>query len=167
MKRTFLILSAVFALAALAVFAAACGDDDDGGGQRTIGNLSFNDHGTADAKGKDELELEADSFYFGPTFVRANAGQKLELEIENESGDLHNISIQSLGIDTDIPAKGKVTVEVTFPDSGVALFFCKYHAGSGMRGELLVGDAAPAAVQAASGTGESSASNSGGTGFGY
>jgi plastocyanin len=165
MKRS-LVLPVVIALCALTLFAAACGDDDDGGGQRTIGNLAFNDHGTSDAKGKDELEFEADSFYFSPTFVRGNAAQKLKLEIENESGDLHNLSIESLGIDTDIPARGKVTVEVTFPDSGVALFFCKYHANSGMRGELLVGDASPAAVQA-SGVGNTTTASGAGNGYGY
>ena len=54
--------------------------------------------------------------------------------------------MKSLGIDKDVPAKGKIDIEVTFPASGVALFTCKYHAAQGMSGELLVGDASPQAA---------------------
>lgn len=163
-----LLMSGMFGVAAvvLGVLAAACGDDDDGG-PRTIGDLTFNDHGTTDARGKGELELEADSFYFGPTFIRGNAGEKLRLVIENESDALHNISIESLGIDADIPAEGRITVEVTFPSSGVALFVCKYHAQGGMRGELLTGEASPAAVQAAGGPNGGGTESGGNNGAGY
>jgi plastocyanin len=136
---------------ALLIGAAACGDDDDGGGTRQVGSLSFNDHGTTDVSGKTEIAFEADSFYFEPTFLKGTAGQKVVLEIENESDTLHNISASSLGVDTDIPAKGKVQVELTFPASGALLFVCKYHAGQGMRGELLTGDAQPQDLAQAAG----------------
>lgn len=147
-------------LAALMVgallFAACGGDDDDatpkaasGGGTKKLGNISFEDHGTTDAKGKAEIDLEADSFYFAPTFIRGNPGQQIKLNVENESSAKHNISITDAKIDTDVAAKAKASVTVTFPASGVLLFFCKYHADSGMNGELLSGNAEPQAVQVA------------------
>jgi plastocyanin len=112
----------------------------------TLGNLTFSDHGTKDVKGQAKLDLEADNYYFEPTFLRGTPGQKLKLEIENESSTLHNFSISEQHVDVNIPRKGKVVVEVTFPSSGVVRFFCKFHVSRGMNGELLTGDAKPQAV---------------------
>jgi plastocyanin len=136
---------AALGVVSLAAVTAGCGGDD-GGKARTLGARTFSDHGTKDLKGKTEASLEVDSNYFGPTFLSGGPGQKLRLHIENESGALHNFSMRSLGIDQDIPAKGKLEIEVTFPATGVALFFCKYHTAGGMNGELLAGAAAPQAA---------------------
>jgi YVTN family beta-propeller protein len=111
-----------------------------------LGELTFADHGTKDVKGQTELELEADDYYFAPTFLRGTPGQTLTLEIENESGTLHNLSIPALHLDKDIPPKGKVHVQVTMPQSGAVHFFCKFHTAMGMNGELLAGDATPQPV---------------------
>jgi plastocyanin len=108
-----------------------------------LGSLTFSDHGTKDAKGQTEVEVEADDYYFKPTFLRGVPGQKLRLEVENESGALHNISITGQRIDKDISPKGKVEVDVVFPASGVVHFHCKFHSALGMNGQLLAGDAAP------------------------
>src|SRR5262245_3971167 len=117
----------------------------------TLGALTFADHGTKDVKGQAELELEADDYYFAPTFLRGEPGQKLTLEIENESGTLHNISLPEQHIDRDIPPKGKVKVEVTIPPSGALHCFCTFHGALGMNGELLAGDATPQPISHASG----------------
>jgi plastocyanin len=112
----------------------------------TLGDLTFSDHGTKDLKGQAELDLEADNYYFEPTFLRGTPGQKIKVQIKNDSGTLHNFSIPEQQIDVDIPRKGKVVVEVTFPSSGVVRFSCKYHSSRGMNGELLTGDAKPQTV---------------------
>jgi plastocyanin len=112
----------------------------------TVGGLKISDHGTKDVKSESELDLEADDYYFAPTFLRGTAGHKLKLEIENESSTLHNFSISEQRIDMDIPPKGKVMVEVVFPSSGVVRFFCKFHSALGMNGMLLTGDAKPQAI---------------------
>ncbi|MER3420094.1 MAG: hypothetical protein C4290_06020 [Chloroflexota bacterium] len=130
----------LWALAA-ALVVGACGSKE--ANVLRLGNVTFADHGTQSVRGKTALELEADSNYFKPTFLRGDAGQQLTLTIENESGVLHNFSIAGQRIDVDIPAKGKVQVTVTFPAMGAARFFCKYHADQGMNGELLVGDTTP------------------------
>lgn len=110
---------------------------------RKLGAATFNDHGTKDASGQARIELEADNYYFSPTFVRGKPGQKLTLTIKNESGTTHNFSATAAGVATDIPAHGSVEIAVTLPPSGVLAFFCKYHSGQGMNGELLVGSASP------------------------
>jgi len=109
----------------------------------TIGGVSYANHGTKDVRNLSKLELEADDYYFSPTFLRGRPGQKLTLLVESEASTLHNISISSLGIDKDIPPKGKVQFEVTFPASGVLAFTCKFHGPLGMNGQLLSSDSAP------------------------
>ena len=111
-----------------------------------LGDLTFSDHGTKDVTGQAEMDLEADDYYFAPTFLRGKPGQKLTLEVENESGTLHNFSIPEQHLDQDIPPKGTVRIDVTIPPSGVVHFFCKFHTALGMNGELLAGDAAPQSV---------------------
>ena len=139
----------------LMVVAAACGNSDDTGGQPsptggspteteeeggtiTIGSDTANDHGAQDVSGESELALELDSFYFEPTVLQGEAGQHLSLELENESDDLHNLSIEDQGIDQDVEAGQSATVDVTFPDSGSVVFFCEYHRSQGMVGSLEV-----------------------------
>ena len=117
----------------------------------TLGALTFADHGTTDVQGQAELDLEVDDYYFAPTFLRGEPGQQLTLEVENESGTLHNISLPEQHIDTDIPPKGKVKVQVTIPPSGVVHFFCKFHGALGMNGGLLAGNATPQPISHASG----------------
>lgn len=108
-----------------------------------IDGVSYVDHGIKDVRSVSKLELEADDYYFSPTFLRGNPGQTLTLVIESEGRQLHNITIAPLGIDKDIPPKGKLQFEVTFPASGVLIFSCKYHRTLGMNGQLRVGDRAP------------------------
>src|SRR5262249_34958767 len=108
-----------------------------------LGGVSYADHGTKDVRNLSRLEVEADDYYFSPTFLRGKPGQKLTLVVESEASTLHNISISSLGIDRDIPPKGKVQFDVAFPTSGVLAFTCKFHGSLGMNGQLLIGDSAP------------------------
>jgi YVTN family beta-propeller protein len=112
----------------------------------TQGTMTISDHGTLAVTGKKEIELEADEYYFKPTFLQGTPGQRLKLEIENESGTLHNISLPEQHLDVDIPPKGKVTVDVVFPASGAVRFFCKFHEALGMHGALRVEDTPRPAV---------------------
>ncbi len=121
----------------------ACGSSSSKA--ETLGSTTYNDHGTKSAQGKSSIELEADNYYFEPTFVRGDPGKTVQLELKNDAGTQHNFSVTSQHIDQDIPAKGSVTISVTIPPSGVMPFFCKFHTGQGMNGELLSGDAKPQA----------------------
>jgi plastocyanin len=106
----------------------------------TLNGVTYADHGTKDVRKLSKLELEADDYYFGPTFLRGNPGQKLTLLMESEASTLHNITIPGLGIDKDIPPKGRVQLDVTFPASGVLTFYCKFHGPLGMKGMLKTGE---------------------------
>src|SRR5438309_5690866 len=45
----------------------------------TLSGVSYADHGTKDVRNMAQLELEADDYYFTPTFLRGKPGQKLTL----------------------------------------------------------------------------------------
>src|SRR4029077_3969078 len=113
----------------------------------SLAGVAYADHGTKDVRTVSKLELEADDYYFSPTFLRGKPGQKLTLVVESEAGTLHNLSIPALGIDKDIPPKGKMELTVTFPASGELAFFCKFHGSMGMNGQLLTGDTAPSGAR--------------------
>lgn len=96
-------------------------------------------HSSEKVAGKEEIELELDDNYFGPTVLEGAPGQTVALKMFNEGEAVHNFSLQAQGIDQDVKAGEKdVTVQVTFPESGAVTFLCKYHSAQDMRGELKV-----------------------------
>lgn len=104
-----------------------------------IGNVAYADHGSRDVSGRREVHLEADDYYFKPTFLKGKPGQAVTLEVENESGTLHNLTVPELGIDRDLAPRSKMKLAVTFPASGVIAFHCKLHQALGMAGQLQTG----------------------------
>ena len=96
------------------------------------------DRGTAEASGG-ALTLDASEFAFAPTCVESDAGEILEVTVTNTGSALHNLTVESLGIDEDVPAGETITVQVTLPDSGSLPFVCKYHVSNGMQGAFLIG----------------------------
>ena len=102
----------------------------------SIAGVAYTDHGTLDISAQRVVKLEADDYYFGPTFLRGKPGQRLRLRIENESGTLHNITIADQQIDRDILSKKTIEVDVTMPASGTLVFSCKFHGPLGMNGHL-------------------------------
>ncbi|HZD79108.1 MAG TPA: cupredoxin domain-containing protein [Actinomycetota bacterium] len=107
-----------------------------GGGTITIGGQRANDHGTKDVSAQGQLEVQMNDFYFDPTIVKGTPGEQVTIELKNESGVLHNFSIQGQSIDQDVSPGEHQTVTVTIPQSGQAVFFCKYHQSLGMVGAL-------------------------------
>ncbi len=97
----------------------------------TRDGVTYADHGTKDVRKLSRLELEADDYYFSPTFLRGAPGQKLTLLVESEASTLHNISIPALGIDQDVPPKGKIQVNVTFPALGRPRLILQVPRGAG------------------------------------
>jgi len=106
----------------------------------TIAGIVYSDHGTRDISGQRLVKMEADDYYFGPTFLRGKPGQRVRLRVENESGTLHNITIADQQIDRDILPKKTIEVDVTVPPSGVVTFSCKFHGPLGMNGQLATAD---------------------------
>jgi plastocyanin len=90
------------------------------------------------------LEIEADTdngvSYFSPTLVTGTPGQKITIELKNESASVpHNFSIESLKINQDLDPGQTATVTVTLPASGSLEFHCEYHQTTGMVGEFTIG----------------------------
>jgi YVTN family beta-propeller protein len=102
---------------------------------------AVSDHGTKQVAGLVEVALEADEYYFAPTYLQGESGQALTLTVKNRLGTLHNLSIPNLQIDQDLPPQGEAKVRIAFPASGSMRFFCKIHAAMGMNGELRTGRA--------------------------
>jgi len=61
--------------------------------------------------------------------------------VTNTGSALHNLSVESLGIDEDIQAGETISVEVTLPDSGSVPFVCKYHTANGKQGAFSSAEA--------------------------
>ncbi len=119
------------------VLVASCGGGDDEsseGGTTTIGDVAANDHGSKDVSGESKVEVELDDDYFEPTVLEGKAGERVTLELKNEGGSEHNLTIDELQIDQDVEPGDETELEVTFPDSGTLTFYCKYHRGQGMAG---------------------------------
>ena len=123
-----------------AITAAAAGPAPRAGAKTVmIGNVAYADHGSRDVSGRRDVHLEADDYYFKPTFLKGKPGQTVTLEVENESGTLHNLTVPELGIDRDLAPRSKMKLAVTFPASGVIAFHCKLHQALGMAGQLQTG----------------------------
>jgi len=105
---------------ALALALAACsssngdGEAADGrdgyaaadGGCAAAAGLSgpIEDRGTAKAAGG-AITLDATEFAFSPTCVEAGAGETIEVTITNSGSALHNLSVESIGIDQGRPGR--------------------------------------------------------------
>jgi plastocyanin len=171
----------VFSLAlSLGLITAACAQEDPaiqsggGGGDHSDAGEGHEDqgtkeiageqatyHGNADVAGLSEFELELDNFYFGPTVLDGDAGEALTLSLHNEGSASHTFTIDTAGIDEELEPGAEGSVDVTFPDSGALVFYCRFHRGSGMLGALSVDGSLDA------GSGSTSTMPSGSSGYDY
>jgi plastocyanin len=146
------------------------GGGQEEGGTATIAGQEATSHGSEDVTGTDEVELELDDFYFEPTVLEGEAGQTLTVSMFNEGDAAHTFTIDELQIDEELqPGDEGVTAEVTFPDSGALVFYCRFHVGGGMLGGLSVGgdlNAASGASGGGSGDGDTDSGSSGSGGGG-
>ncbi|MBA3552147.1 MAG: cupredoxin domain-containing protein [Actinobacteria bacterium] len=119
--------------AALALTMAACS-----AGNGDVSADATSGAGTGEVSGG-AITLDASEFAFSPTCVQAGGGQSLKVTVTNGGSALHNLSVESLGIDEDVQAGESITVELTLPDSSAVPFVCKYHVANGMQGAFLTG----------------------------
>jgi YVTN family beta-propeller protein len=92
----------------------------------------------AAAAGPVEVVVRVDDYSFTPSAVRARAGERLRLRVENAASTLHNLSAPALALDRDLPPRAQVEIDVTVPSTGAVPFFCKFHEPLGQRGQLVV-----------------------------
>jgi plastocyanin len=94
-----------------------------------------NNKGTKEVS--DEVELELDDYYFEPTFLKAQPGATIKVELENEGDDTHTFTIDSLGIDQEVAPGDTAEVDVTLPQEGAVRFYCRFHGNMGMQGAFF------------------------------
>jgi len=136
MPRTMVLLTAVLAFATAGCGGGGSSESAEEGGTTTVAGVAAANHGTKDASGMEELDVELDDDYFEPTVITGTPGQKLRLELENEGSNEHNFTLESQSLDQDVDAGEKADVTVTIPQSGQVSFYCKYHKQLGMVGAL-------------------------------
>jgi plastocyanin len=133
--RKALILSALVVLVA-----AGCGKSNDTTKASTGGSAPVKLSGTTNAHGQKDLgsattlEIEQDDFYFSPTYVKAQPGSSVKVELKNEGKNAHTFTIDSLNISKQVAPGGSAEVDVKLPSSGVVTFYCEFHQGMGMQG---------------------------------
>jgi plastocyanin len=144
MRRTWITLGMAFALvsAACAGEGAGEGTADGGaqaGGSLMIGGKAANDHGETDVSGMASTEFGVDDFFFEPTVLEGEAGQSVILEVVNEGEAQHTVTVDALQIDETVAPDARMSIEVTLPQSGALLLYCRFHQSQGMLGALSVG----------------------------
>jgi plastocyanin len=102
----------------------------------TVNNKGTKDISADGATAK--IEVEADNFYFEPTFIKAAANQKVTVELKNEGSVAHTFTLDALNIDKEVQPGQSAEVEVTAPASGDAAFYCRFHKDNGMQGALFI-----------------------------
>ena len=156
-------LLALLAVVLLVAAAAGCGSDDDDeetgsptgteagsepGEDDTEPPVTLegevDDHGTEDLSGEDDatLELEADDFYFAPTFVKGEPGGTITVQVTNEGDAPHTFTIDDQEIDEEVQAGESAEAEVTVPEDGAIRFYCRFHTAGGMQGAVFTKEGA-------------------------
>jgi plastocyanin len=127
---------------------AGCGDDGDDRAaeeETTTTTADYRDERTtttatdttAGGGGAGATELVARDFQFDPAELSAPSGATT-IEVSNEGGSPHTFTIDDLGVDQEVQPGSSAPVEVTVPESGEAVFYCRFHGSptGGMRGTL-------------------------------
>jgi plastocyanin len=130
----------------MAATAVGCGGSKDGSTETRTGGAppvslpgQVTNHSSADVSGKGakaKLAMELDDFYFGPTFVKAAAGQVVTVTVKNEGKATHTFTVDGSGVDQQLAPGAKATIEVTTPANGFVNYYCRFHRGQGMQGAL-------------------------------
>jgi plastocyanin len=93
--------------------------------------------GTKSVKGG-KIKLEADDFYFKPSFIKGTAGSTVKVTIENEGSATHTFTADDNSFDKNLSPGDKATVTVTIPADGSPLaFHCNFHGDQGMKGAFF------------------------------
>jgi plastocyanin len=120
----------------------SAGQDEDQGeeeGTVTIAGQEATNRGSEDVAGSSEIEVEVGDFYFAPTVLEGEAGQTLAVSLHNEGVVAHTFTIDEQDVDVQLGGGESGQAEVTFPDSGALVFYCRFHVSGGMLGGLSVG----------------------------
>jgi plastocyanin len=155
-------------LGAVAVLVTGCGGSSSSTPVKLSGSTT--NKGTKDLSGT-EIEVEADDFYFNPTFIKGGApGATITVQLKNDGKNPHTFTSSTLGVDQQVGPGETKAVQVTLPQSGASEFFCRFHQQTnGMQGAFFFkdGDTLTGAGAGTGASSSSSSSSSGGGGYNY
>jgi plastocyanin len=168
MRARPIVLGATAALLTVATLGASTGNAAAARKRPVKLEGTVNVHGTekVSAKADASLTVALDDFFLSPTFVKAKAGQRIEIEIENEGGATHTFTSDALGVDEQLSPGETTAVEITVPSSGSAFrVYCRFHEASGMQGAVFTkkGARPSSATSSSGGSGSSGSSGSPGS----
>jgi plastocyanin len=99
------------------------------------GEIEYNDEGTETfTETNFDVELELDSFYFKPTFIKAPGGSMAMITLTNESDVPHTFTADELDVDEELQPGDSKEIEVDIGTESRYEFYCRFHQGQGMRG---------------------------------
>jgi len=98
---------------------------------------TVNNHGTTTLSSGD-ITIQAEDFFFSPTFVKATAGATVAIDFENEGKNQHTFTIDSLSVDKEVAPGQEVTINLRLPAGGTVTWYCRFHKNSGMQGAFVV-----------------------------
>ncbi|WP_129115188.1 halocyanin domain-containing protein [Halegenticoccus tardaugens] len=105
--------------------------------------------GTVDERGSDAVTVEVgadangDAFGFEPAAVRVDPGTTIVWEWTGEGGS-HNVVAEDGSFESDLSGEAGFTFERAAESEGVVKYVCAPHEAVGMKGAIVVGDAAGA-----------------------
>ncbi|SFL05915.1 halocyanin domain-containing protein [Halogranum rubrum] len=112
--------------------------------------------GTVDRRGEDVVTVEVGAtgnggaFGFEPAAVQVDPGTTVRWEWTGQGG-YHNVVASDGSFASDMSGDAGYAFEYVATERGVVKYACEPHAAMGMKGALLVGDAAPAGLPPVSG----------------
>lgn len=95
-----------------------------------------NARGTATVSGG-SVAVELGDFFFDPTYIQAEPGQSVQVELTNNGSAAHTFTIEDQDVDVTLDPGQSETVEVTIPQEGSVRFICTFHVGQGMQGAFF------------------------------
>lgn len=147
-RRALVTLAAALTLAACAPtgssggMGAGMGGDGMGGGMGRDSVVAGGDETEApDAiAGAREVAVEAGDLYFEPDTIRIEAGEPVNITVDNVGKVFHDFTLTSLDVMIDVPAGEAATGGLTVTEPGEYAFECTVpgHAAGGMTGTLVV-----------------------------
>ncbi|MCU4744763.1 halocyanin domain-containing protein [Halobacteria archaeon AArc-m2/3/4] len=146
-RRTFLAGAGASAVAlTVGTSAASAQDDSFDGWLEDVPNYD----GVVDYTGEDEVHVTVgadDGFTFAPAAIRVDPGTTVVWEWTGEGGG-HDVVDEDGAFESEFVSDAGHEFEHTFDEEGVSLYGCTPHIPMGMKGAVVVGDAADEAPTA-------------------
>ncbi|MEO6469786.1 MAG: cupredoxin domain-containing protein, partial [Acidimicrobiia bacterium] len=115
---------------------AACGSSSSSSGSGASSKPASTPSSSAGTTG-DGPTITAKDYSFTPTSIDLTAGKTTTISATNDGAAKHNLTIEKLKVDVDLPAGSTKTATVEGAKPGTYEFHCEYHPTQ-MKGTVTV-----------------------------